>query len=225
MATEDRCCTIVPHFKVHDGKLADFKAMCGQFIELTAMEPKCLYYGFSFDGDQAHCREGYEDATGLLAHLDNVGALLQEALKIADLTRLEVHGPEAELAQLREPLAPLEPQFFTALMAGLGLQGEAWDQTDRAAWPRMAARIAGVFATETRDDWAARFEATDACVTPVLTMTEAPGHPHNRARAAFTGPPDQPAPGPRLSNHPGSVRDCPTGADMDRARVLADWGV
>ena len=112
MATRDKCCTLVPYFKVHDGKLADFKAMCEQFVEMTDREPKCLYYGFSFDGDQAHCREGYVDAAGLLAHLDNVGALLQEALKIADITRLEVHGPEEELAHLREPLADLGPQFF-----------------------------------------------------------------------------------------------------------------
>jgi quinol monooxygenase YgiN len=113
MATQDKCCTIVPYFKVHDGKLADFKAMCEQFVEMTGTEDKCLYYGFTFDGDAAHCREGYEDAAGLLAHLENVGALLQEALQIADLTRLEVHGPEDELAQLREPLAGLGPQFFT----------------------------------------------------------------------------------------------------------------
>jgi quinol monooxygenase YgiN len=113
MATQDRCCTIVPYFKVHDGKLEAFKAKCGQFIEKTEQEPKCLYYGFSFDGDQAHCREGYADAEGLLAHLENIGALLEEALTIADLTRLEVHGPEEELAKLREPLAAFSPQFFT----------------------------------------------------------------------------------------------------------------
>ena len=49
----------------------------------------------------------------MLAHLDNVGALLQEALQIAELTRFEIHGPEAELAKLREPLAGMKPQFFT----------------------------------------------------------------------------------------------------------------
>jgi len=48
-----------------------------------------------------------------LAHLENVGSLLEEALKISELTRLEVHGPEEELAKLREPLAGLKPQFFT----------------------------------------------------------------------------------------------------------------
>lgn len=113
MATRDKCCTIVPYFKVHNGKLEAFKEMCEQFVAKTRNEPKCLYYGFSFDGDHAHCREGYEDADGVLTHLSNVGALLQEALKIAELTRFEIHGPEEELAKLREPLAEMQPQFYT----------------------------------------------------------------------------------------------------------------
>jgi quinol monooxygenase YgiN len=113
MATQDKCCTIVPYFKIQSGKVDDFKAMCEQFVAKSKEEPKCLYYGFSFDGDQAHCREGYADADGVLAHLDNVGALLQEALQIAELARLEIHGPEEELAKLREPLSGMKPQFFT----------------------------------------------------------------------------------------------------------------
>lgn len=112
MSTQDKCCTIVPYFKVSDGNLETFKKLGEEMVAKTSEEAKCLYYGFSFDGDQAHCREGYEDAEGLLAHLENVGSLLQEALKIAEITRLEVHGPEAELARLREPLANLAPQFF-----------------------------------------------------------------------------------------------------------------
>ena len=113
MSTKDKCCTIVPYFKVSTGKLPAFQKLCEQFVMKTSQEPKCLYYGFSFNGDQAHCREGYEDAEGLLAHLENVAPLLEEALKISEITRLEVHGPEAELAKLREPLAKLNPQFFT----------------------------------------------------------------------------------------------------------------
>ena len=100
----------------------------------------------------------------------------------------------------------IEPQFFAALLAGLSLEGEGWDQNDRTSWPRLSTRIAEVFATRSRDDWAARFEGTDACVSPVLGMAEAPGHPHNIARGTFTGPPDQPAPGPRFSNHPTTIR-------------------
>lgn len=110
MATTDNCCTLVPYFQVND--MQAFKTLCNQFVEKTSTEPKCLFYGFSFSGDQAHCREGYEDAAGILAHLDNVGELLQEALQVADLVRLEVHGPEHEIEQLREPLAELNPEYF-----------------------------------------------------------------------------------------------------------------
>lgn len=113
MATKDKCCTIIPYFKVQSGKLAAFKALCEQFVEKSAEEPKCLYYGFSFDNETVHCREGYADAEGLLHHLENVDALLKEALQIAELTRLEVHGSEEELAKLRKPLAGLKPRFFT----------------------------------------------------------------------------------------------------------------
>ena len=112
MATQDRCCSIHPYFKVNEGKLPAFVALCERFVAKTQGEERCLYYGFSFDGDQVHCREGYRDADGLLFHLENVGALLQESLQIAAITRLEVHGPEAELAKLRAPLAGLKPQFF-----------------------------------------------------------------------------------------------------------------
>ena len=115
MATEDRCCSIVPYFRVSEGQIEAFKQLCDQFVEQTNRESKCLYYGFSFDGDQVHCREGYEDAEGLLTHLENVSSLFEEALKIAELTRLEIHGPEEELSKLREPLSNLQPkpQFFT----------------------------------------------------------------------------------------------------------------
>jgi quinol monooxygenase YgiN len=112
MSVEDKCCSIAPYFKVATGKLEAFKELCEQFVAKTTEETKCLYYGFSFDGQQAHCREGYKDAEGLLAHLQNIEALLEQALKISELTRLEIHGPEEELAKLREPLAQLKPQFF-----------------------------------------------------------------------------------------------------------------
>jgi quinol monooxygenase YgiN len=113
MATNDTCCSIVPYFEVHEGKLDEFRALCERFVEATAKEGGALYYGFSFDGQTVHCREGYANAAGALAHLGNVGPLLQEALQIAELVRLEVHGPEEELAQLRGPLADFSPQYFT----------------------------------------------------------------------------------------------------------------
>ena len=54
MATEDTCCTIVPYFQAHSGKLDEFKRLCERFLSRTLTEPKCLYYGWSFDGDQIH---------------------------------------------------------------------------------------------------------------------------------------------------------------------------
>ena len=112
MTTQDKCCTIVPYFKVEKGNQAIFRDICNKLVEKSRNEADCLYYGFSFNGDQAHCREGYKDAAGLLAHLENVGPLLQELLKCSEIIRLEVHGPEGELEKLRAPLAGLKPQFF-----------------------------------------------------------------------------------------------------------------
>ena len=113
MATDDTCCTIVPYFRVQSGHLDEFKALCERFVEKSEEEPGCLYYGWCYDDHAAHCREGYTNAAALLAHLENVGDLLEEAFKISEITRLEVHGPESELQALREPLAALNPQYFT----------------------------------------------------------------------------------------------------------------
>lgn len=101
-----------PYFRVHPGKMEAFKAGLPAFVEKTAREEKNLFYEFTINGDEVFCREGYADAEGLLAHLENVGALLAEALKIADLTRLEVHGPAAELEKLKGPMAHLKPAWF-----------------------------------------------------------------------------------------------------------------
>lgn len=108
----DTVCTLVPYFKIKEGQLAAFRAGVAGFVERTKAETGCVHYAFSYNGDVAHCREGYDNAAAVLAHLDNVGALLQEALKISEITRLEVHGPAAELDQLRAPLAGLNPQWF-----------------------------------------------------------------------------------------------------------------
>lgn len=104
--------SIHPYFKIHPGKLDAFKASLPKFIEITQREVKCLYYGFSINGDEVFCREGYVDAEGVLTHLENVGALLGEALKISDLIRLELHGPAAELEKLKGPLAAFNPSWF-----------------------------------------------------------------------------------------------------------------
>ena len=112
MATQDTTVTIVPYLKVRPGKMQEFKALCERFVEKTKTEAGCLYYGFSFNGDVAFCREGYKNADAALAHLENVGALLAEMPNLSDFVRIEIHGPEAEVAKLRGPLADFKPEYF-----------------------------------------------------------------------------------------------------------------
>ena len=102
-----------PCFRAHSGKIGAVKAVFPQFVEKTASEKENLFYGFTVSGDEILCREGYENAEGLLAHLDNVAIPLSEMLKVADLIRVEVHGPAAELEKLKAPMAHLNPAWFT----------------------------------------------------------------------------------------------------------------
>lgn len=101
-----------PYFKIHPGKLDAAKALLPAFLEKTKSEPARLYYEFTVNGDEVFCREAYTDAAGALAHLENVGPLLGEMLKLSDLIRLEIHGPAAELEKMKEPLASLNAAWF-----------------------------------------------------------------------------------------------------------------
>ncbi len=119
-------------------------------------------------------------------------------------------------------VAPLEPKFFAEFARRIGLDPHfVTRQYDRRLWPEMRAAIAERLASRSRDDWAAEFEGTDACVAPVLGLAEAPGHPHALARQAFIDiggvvqpapaprfertPPRQPRPAPRLGEHTREV--------------------
>jgi hypothetical protein len=104
--------TIHPYFKSHPGKGEQVECLLKKFVEQTRGEPLCLFYEFTTLDDQVFCREGYAGAAGVLQHLENVGAILGEMLTIADLTRLEFHGPAEEIDQLRGPLGHLNPAWF-----------------------------------------------------------------------------------------------------------------
>jgi alpha-methylacyl-CoA racemase len=124
-------------------------------------------------------------------------------------------------------VAPIEPQFYEVMVGKLGLSpDELPDRDDKANWPALKKLFAGIFITRTRDEWAAIFEGSDACVTPVLSFTEAPRHPHNAARHTFSGAfgVTQPAPAPRFSRTPGAIGGAPPVPGGQSAEVLLAWG-
>ena len=102
-----------PYFRAHPGKLEAVKLAFAEFVERTATEKDNLFYGFTVNGDEILCREAYGSAEGLLAHLENVAAPLSQMLKVADLIRVEGHGPAEELEKLRVPMSHLNPAWFT----------------------------------------------------------------------------------------------------------------
>jgi alpha-methylacyl-CoA racemase len=118
----------------------------------------------------------------------------------------------------------LEPGFYAALLTGLGIDpGTCAAQYDRSGWDATARRMAAVFATRTRDEWAAHFAGTDACVAPVLTPLEATRDPHLAARHTFVarGGAMQPAPAPRFDRTPAEL----AAAVPDPAEALRGFGL
>jgi quinol monooxygenase YgiN len=112
MIDPSKVVSLHPYFKVKPGKLAEAKAALAQFVEKTSSETGNLYYDFTINGDVIFCREAYAGAEGLLIHVENVGAVLAEFLKLAEVVRVEVHGSAQELAKLKAPLAGLKPEWF-----------------------------------------------------------------------------------------------------------------
>jgi alpha-methylacyl-CoA racemase len=118
----------------------------------------------------------------------------------------------------------LEPQFWAALIAGLELEGLP-NRDDQANWPEIRKRLTARFFEKTRDEWAAVFDGTDACVTPVLAFGEAPSHLHVAARSTLIelGGTPQAAPAPRFSHTPNGTPTPPPTPGENTAEVLRDW--
>lgn len=119
----------------------------------------------------------------------------------------------------------IEPQFYAQLLEGLGLELEG-DQLDVSRWQTNRQAFESAFATHTRDEWAAQFGDTDACVAPVLSLEEAPHHPHMVARGIFTEVDGvvQPRVAPRFSRTPGGDPGHEHLPGEDTIRTLTDWG-
>jgi alpha-methylacyl-CoA racemase len=121
----------------------------------------------------------------------------------------------------------LEPKFYAELLDGLGLSGASLPaQYDQSGWPVLRERFAATFAQRSRDEWAAAFAGSDACVAPVLGIAEAPGHPYNAVRGVFVdvGGLVQPAPAPRFGRSAAGLPQPPPRPGEDTDEVLAGLG-
>ncbi len=124
-------------------------------------------------------------------------------------------------------IGSLEPRFYALLLEKTGISDPAFkNQMDRRQWPVLHEKLAGVIALKTRDEWCAILDASDVCFAPVLTLDEAPRHPHNVARATFVEVEGvtQPAPAPRFSATPGAVAGPPPAIGVHNVEALGDWG-
>ncbi len=113
----------------------------------------------------------------------------------------------------------LEPRFYAALLAGLGLAGEEAPQYDRVGWPALHDRFQSIFAERDRDTWIAVFQDTEACVTPVVDWSEAQHHPHNLARGTF-GADGLPAAAPVFDDTRTAATAATSGCLID---ILSAW--
>lgn len=124
-------------------------------------------------------------------------------------------------------VAAIEPKFWAEFLRLAGIDAAGMPpQMDRARWPEAAARIAARIGERTRDDWAAAFAGSDACAVPVLTLEEAPAHPHNAARETHVSHEGrvQPAPAPRLSRTAGRIGPGSQSEPLEIGALLSAWG-
>ena len=173
----------------------------GRVIDAAMVDGAAILFAMFYHGAQS----GFWGPRG--TNLLDTGAPMYDTYETADGEYLAVGS--------------LEPQFWEAMVSLMGLT-DLPDRNDRAQWPALKARLAQEFRTRTRAQWEVVFEGSDACVSPVLSMAEAPAHPHNAARGGFVevGGLRQPAPAPRLLGTPA-----PDLSPATRLEDLSSWGI
>ncbi len=123
----------------------------------------------------------------------------------------------------------IEPKFYNSLVEVLGLNkiSEEKEQMDKSRWPELKKKFSSVFLTKTRGEWCKIMKDKDVCFSPVLSITEAYEHPHNKARKLFlkNGKRIEPAPAPRFSRTPGSINRDLSGSNAETSKLLFDWGL
>ncbi len=169
------------------GLLAVKNGAAGQVIDAAMTDGSALLAGMSFAMLAAGTTTD-DHGTNLL----DGGAPFYDSYECADAKWIAIGS--------------IEPQFYALLRQKAGIADDkAFDaQFDRAAWPALKQRLAEIFRTKSRKEWCAIMEMTDVCFAPVLSMAEAPAHPHNVARGTFIdlGGAIQPGPAPRFSATP-----------------------
>ena len=124
-------------------------------------------------------------------------------------------------------IGSIESKFYAELLELTGFEDpEHEGHMDRARWPEQKVRMTEIFKTKTRDEWCEILEGTDVCFAPVLTLTEAPKHPHNVSRDSFVevAGATHPAPAPRFSRTPSQIQKPASAHGADTEAVLKDWG-
>ncbi len=122
----------------------------------------------------------------------------------------------------------IEKKFYRALLKALSMDDiDLKDQFDKTKWSAHSTRFEAVFKTKTRDKWRDLLEGSDACFAPVLSMAEAPDHPHNKARQTFVEVDGiiQPGPAPRFSRTRSEIKSPPSTPGADNIDALTEWGV
>ncbi len=124
-------------------------------------------------------------------------------------------------------IGSIEPKFYALLLDKLDIEDDEFQaQNERDCWSTLRGKLETLFLTRTRDDWCAILENTDVCFAPVLSMAEAPGHPHNIARKTFVEVDGvtQPAPAPRFSRTQGEIQGPAARVGEHSEEVLKEWG-
>ena len=181
----------------------------GQVVDAAMVDGSALLTSFVYG---LRASGGWQDKRG--SNLLDSGAPFYDTYATADGEYMAVGA--------------LEPQFYAALLAGLGLTDAGLPgQHDRNGWPTLRRAFSAAFASRSRTEWEQVFAGTDACVAPVLSMAEAPMHPHAVARNAFVAVNGltQPAPAPRFGRTAAATPTAPSRPGADTDAVLAGLGL
>ena len=193
-------CALLEAAKSGEGQVVDAAMVDGTAVLMT------MFWAFS--------QMGLHDENNRGTNMLDTGAHYYDVYECADGKYVSIGS--------------IESQFYALLLKLTGLEEdpEFQRQNDKANWPHLKQRLAGVFRTRTRDEWCAVMETSDVCFAPVLTMSEAAAHPHNRERGMIieVGGIKQPAPAPRFSRTVPAVACPPAHPGQHSREILEGWG-